>query len=128
MSIEIKINGQSQGAAYIGWSPVACSIGLTARQAQRVQVVLRSAAAQAGGGAVIFRTSRTTQGIQTLSLTLPADGSAVNFYVAGSKASIEDRDTSITAADATTSTILGQQSLMVRVRKNANELTDSERD
>ncbi|HTI11600.1 MAG TPA: tyrosinase family protein [Puia sp.] len=128
MSIEIKINGQRVNAAYIGWTPQPCTIRLTTPQAQAVAILLKSVPGQPGGGDVKFFTSRNGQESPTLNLTLPADGSEVVFFIGGKTASKKDQDVSVTVTDAVTGTVLGQQSLMVRVRKNANTLTDEERD
>jgi tyrosinase len=99
-----------------------------APQVNAANVVLKSAGAGAGGGAVVFLVARTAGANPTLALTLSADGSSVNFYVAGSVASTTDQDILIQVTDAASGALYGQRSLMVRIRKNANGLTAGERD
>jgi tyrosinase len=72
----------------------------------------------------------TTATGNTLALTLPAAGGWVPFVVAGKfgTPSINDKDAIIEAHQNTAGgAILGTKALMVRVRKNANSLTPSER-
>jgi tyrosinase len=66
----------------------------------------------------------------SLSLTLNSDGSWVNFYMAGNypNASTRDKDAVMEVRDAGTHLLLSRDAVMVRVRKNANTLTATERD
>jgi tyrosinase len=127
MNIEININGQPSNAAYIGWSPQPSTIRLTAAQATPVNVLLKSISGIATGS-VVFLTARNSQPVTSLPLTIPADGTSINFYVAGQTASTGDQDTIIVATDAATGVEYGRTTLMVRIRKNANTLTINERD
>jgi tyrosinase len=88
------------------------------------------------GGQLWFMAAAGDPPSDTLTLMLPGDGSEVPFFVAGKfdqttgKAfpSAEDKDTVIKVVDANSSDTLGEMALMVRVRKNANTLTNGERD
>jgi tyrosinase len=109
-----------------------------------VRVVLTNdpAAAIPDGGDVVFAPfqspwrANTTATLETLPLTLPADGSWVPFVIAGKfgHPSGSDKDAVIEAHLAgddgapPSAEIVGSIALMVRVRKNANNLTAAERD
>jgi len=82
------------------------------------------------GGQVVFSSTADGSFDDTLTLTLPVDGSAVDFFVAGKfgSPSIADKDACIQAADSTGATVYSTTQLMVRVRKDANSLTTDERD
>ena len=123
---------------YVTWAP---TFG-RARQspaATPLTVVLTNDTAGAipGGGDVLFAAdtplwpANTTATATTLTVVLPGDGSFVPFVIAGKYGapSTNDKDTIIQAHQGTAAgTVLGTKALMVRVRKNANNLTDGERD
>jgi hypothetical protein len=70
----------------------------------------------------------TTATKTTLELVLPKDGSWVNFVVAGSRASSEDKDAVIEVRDGSAAgPVLHSHAVMVRIRKDHRELTDKER-
>jgi tyrosinase len=127
---ELSINNSSSGAAYVGWTLSACSLRITDQPQADRNVVLRNNTAL--GGQVIFRSTYTSVDQNILLLTLPGDGSPVNFFVGGrfGSPSTEDQDARISVVDneTPTNTVLHQRTLMVRVRKNANNLTVKERD
>ncbi|PWT72356.1 MAG: hypothetical protein C5B59_15915 [Bacteroidetes bacterium] len=124
--INIIINGQSQNTNYIGWTPVSCSISYSAPQTAPGNIVLSNQSTPAGGN-VQFSNNFGGPSSPTLSVTIPSDGTAVNFYTVGTKASVDDQDVTIQAIDSTGATV-AQATLMVRIRKNANILTAAERD
>jgi tyrosinase len=146
--VEIRINELSTDAAgiddtptddYVTWAPTFGRVRLNSPMASPVTVVLTNDApgAIAGGGDVQFAAHatpwpvNTTATNNTLTLTLPIDGSWVPFVVAGKfgTPSTNDKDTIIEAHMSTAAgAVLGRKALMVRVRKNANNLTPSERD
>jgi tyrosinase len=132
MSIEIKIGGVDRtGASYITWAPVHSSISLVGASgsAGPVDVVLRNQNS-AEGGQVVFREVMTGEEQDTLQLSLPADGTTVDFFVAGKfgRPSLEDEDAVIEVVEANSDDVISTKSLMVRIRKNANTLTEGERD
>src|SRR5687768_8482280 len=98
MSTEIKIDG----ANYITWAPVPNSISLVGASgsASPVDVELRNQNS-AEGGQVVFREDMTGAERDTLQLSLPADGTPVEFFVAGKPGhpSVEDGDTVIEAVE-----------------------------
>ena len=145
--VEIRVNELPADPAlkdnpeddYITWAPTFCRARLTTPMASSVNVVLTNDApgSIAGGGDVLFATHQdpwpvnTTAAANTVALTLPGDGSWVPFVIAGKfgTPSTNDKDTIIEAHQNTDSgPVIGKKALMVRVRKNANNLTTSERD
>ena len=74
--------------------------------------------------------ARSAPTADTLQLTLPKDGAWVNFVIAGKfgRPSSQNKDTVIQAhVGRANGPVCGEQKLMVRVRKNAETLTDDER-
>jgi tyrosinase len=134
MKTEIKIEGTGgaggAGASYIGWAPVRASIRLVEADGavNPVPVELRNQN-PAQGGQVVFLNAIPGVGQNTLQLTLPVNGTAVNFFVAGNfnRPSLADRDAIIRVVRVNPTVMLSTTRLMVRVRKNANNLTVGER-
>ena len=126
---EISINTLSSGNAYIGWTLSTCSIRITNQPQPNHNVILRNRDTSTGGQ-IIFRSAFGSANQDTLALTLPGDGSSVNFFIGGKfgSPSNDDQDGGISVTDAGTGDVLHQRTLMVRVRKNANNLTVGERD
>ena len=117
------------GRLFVGWTPIRGTVRLTDSDDpfERREVVLRNAGWQ---GRVWFADGYADEGASELRLTLPGDGSPVEFWMAGELMMASERygDAIIEAVDAADSSPLGTQSLMVRVRKDANTLTPFERD
>lgn len=130
MPIEIKINNSpNPDGRYITYAPSPCQIRQTPGAAA-VTVKLSSKAAKTGGGVAVFYAKRAVgaEPTATLQVTLPADGTWVDFGLGGKlgSPSIENLDCLlIVTGGAGYSTKIP---LMVRVRKNANTLTTGERD
>jgi tyrosinase len=119
MNVQIDIAGaDQQGRIFLTWVPVQAGVD--------ANIVLKSAGTVGG---LVFDTVRSDQGQSSLPLTLPADGSPVQFFVAGEfqKPSSAVGDAVVQAADAATGDELGSKSLMVRIRKNAVQLSVPER-
>ena len=72
----------------------------------------------------------TTATNATINLTLPGDGSTVRFWVAGNfgNASEVDKDAVLEVTETSSGDILAREGIMVRVRKNVNDLIPGERD
>jgi tyrosinase len=119
------------GANYITWAPVRSSIRLVEGNggADPVDVLLRNQNT-AEGGQIVFRDVISGAEQDTLQVSLRADGTPVDFFVAGKfdHPSVEDKDATIEVVKATGQDVLSTKALMVRIRKNANNLTDEERD
>lgn len=145
--VEIRINELSTDPAvskddptddYVTWAPTFCRARLSSPAVTPVNVVLTNdpAGAIALGGDVAFAAFvspwpvNTTATASSLSLTLPADGSWVSFVIAGKflSPSTNDKDAIVEAhLNSSGGAVVGRKALMVRVRKNANNLQPSER-
>lgn len=121
---------------YITWAPTFALVRLSTPAMANMSIVLTNDSPNIGGN-VRFAAYQdpwpvnTTATATTLALNLPADGSWVPFAVAGEfgSPSFNDKDTIIEAhQDTAGGATLGTKALMVRVRKNANNLQASERD
>jgi tyrosinase len=127
MPLEIEINGSAAPEAhYIAYAPSPCRIRQTSA-VDPLQVTLQSKPKQAGGGEAVFYTGPAALSSATLQLTLPADGSWVDFGLGGKwqAPSVDDGDCLVTATgNGNTLTV----PLMVRLRKNATALLPRERD
>src|SRR5687768_15321626 len=104
MPIEIKINdSQDPQTRYITYAPSPCRIRQTPAAAA-LTVTLSSRAASAGGGEAVFYTSRALGAtpVSTLTLTLPAAGTWVDFGLGGRQdtPSIDDRDCLLVASSS----------------------------
>jgi tyrosinase len=144
--VEIRINELSTDPAnlednptddYVTWAPTFARARLTTI-GPNVNVVLTNdpPGAIPLGGDVLFAANQvtwpanTTATANTLALTLPGNGAWVPFVIAGKfgTPSTNDKDTIIQAhLNTAGGAVIGTKALMVRVRKNANSLTASER-
>jgi tyrosinase len=128
MTLDIEINGTSNAdARYIAHAPSPCRIRLASPATANSTVKLSSRPAQPGGGEVVFYASRGQPSTESLELTLPADGSWISFEIGGKFGfpSVNDQDCLLVVNGMGAEITLP---LMVRVRKNANNLTAGERD
>lgn len=142
--VEIRINEQvgavlsrdNPSDDYLTWAPTYALARLAAPMPSPVAVVLRNVTlppSEGPRGAVVFAAAatpwpvNTTATDATVALSLPGDGSWVPFMVAGKFGfpSTNDKDTVIEAVVG--GTVVGTKAVMVRVRKNANNLHRSER-
>src|SRR5262245_2202767 len=131
MDVELQINNSaSPDARFVTWAPSPCRIRVTnpsGATSPSVNVKLTGASA-AGGGTVVFRKGATGSFANSLTLSVPTNGTSVSFFVAGKfgNPSVNNGDVKIEARAG--STLVGSVALMVRIRKNANTLTAGERD
>lgn len=140
--VELRINETSTDMPskdnpsddYITWAPTFAVARLVTPMAAPVNVVLTNDAPGIGGD-VQFAAhtspwpANTTATGATLALTLPGDGSWVPFVIAGKfgSPSVNDKDAIIEVHhNLAAGPVIGTKALMVRVRKNANNLTSSE--
>lgn len=127
MSIIINIAGQPEKKAYIGWTPEGCIIGLSAPQLKDVKVTLRNKGSIAAKPSVWFYKTQFGARLTTLPLILPKNGAPVPFFIGGRIASSADQDIAIEAVGSL-NVVLGNHTVMVRIRKDANNLSVAERD
>jgi tyrosinase len=126
---ELTIHGSATGSLYIGWTPTKCSLKVTDNPRADRNIVLKNRDTTSGGQ-VVFRSTYAAAEADTLALTVPGDGTAVEFYLAGKfgRPSFHDQDGAISINDAVGDAALHQRTVMVRIRKDANTLTNAERD
>jgi tyrosinase len=131
VNVELQINNSPNvNARFVGWAPAPCRVRVTnpsgiPTPTVDVEVTASSAA---GGGDVVFRAGATGTFSSALTLTVPANGASVPFFVAGKFGSSSLNEGDVTIDARVDGTSVGSVPLMVRVRKNANELTPDERD
>lgn len=131
MNVELQINNSvSARARFVSWTPSPCRIRVTnpvgvLTPTVNVKITGRSVA---GGGVVVFRKGTTGLFSTSLTLTVPVNGTTVPFFVVGrfGRPSVNNGDVRIEARVGTT--LVGSVPIMVRIRKNANNLTAGERD
>jgi len=131
MNVELQINNSiNPKAQFVSWAPSPCRIRVTNPSgAITPTVTIRlSSTSAATGGAVVFRKGTTGAFSNTLTLTVPINGTSVPFFVAGKfgRPSSSNADVRIDARFGTL--LVGSVKVMVRIRKNANDLTPAERD
>ena len=128
MNVELKFpRPDARGRIFLTWTPVRAQARvLNPVSKAAVKVTLRNAGK---AGRVRFATTRTHLGTPTLTLSLPASGKPVSFWVAGEfgRPSVSLGDVIIEARGAR-GALLGKKRCTVRVRKNAQTLTPAERD
>jgi tyrosinase len=130
MGVVLQISGaNAAGNNYLTWSPRPATLKLQPAEAAAVNVRLRNRAANTVGK-VVFSTNPAAVPADELQLTLPANGTAVTFFVAGKfgSPSLNDKDAAIQVVRAAGGAVLATKELMVRIRKNADDLSDAERD
>jgi tyrosinase len=131
VNIELQINNSpNPNTRFVSWAPSPCRIRVTNPVGSiGPTVILKLSGKSApGGGALVFRSGTTGAFASTLTLTVPTNGSSISFFTAGKfgQPSVNNGDVSLEARMGTT--LVGAVPLMVRVRKNANVLTNAERD
>ena len=130
MHVDISIaSTDSNGKVFLTWTPVQCTARLIdgPGAGNTVKVLLRNAGSV---GKIKFDVVRSHQGTPTLQLDLPGDGSPIRFWVAGEfrQPSSNFGDAVLEVVDAASQAQLSSTPLMVRIRKDANTLSDGERD
>src|SRR6516164_9760764 len=129
MQVELQINNSTSSAArFVCWAPSPCRIRISNPAGVNTPTanIKLSAASASSGGVVGFRSGTTGAFSDTLTVSVPANGTSVPFFVAGrfGKPSAANADVAIEARSGTT--LVGAAKVMVRIRKNANKLTTGE--
>ena len=131
MDIELQINDSvDPRARFLTWAPSPCRIRVTnpagaTAPAVNVQITGKSTAS---GGAVVFRAGATGSFSNSLTVSVPTNGNSVSFFTAGKFGSPSSSNGDVTVEARAGTTLLGSVPVMVRVRKNANNLGAAERD
>jgi tyrosinase len=127
--VELMVNGTSDPAArYLTWTPYPAQLRLVDADGAPgpVPVVLRNA--DDNVGRLAFRADPSEDGEPEAVVELPVDGSPVDFLLSGEflAPSTDDGDAVLEAVVG--DEVVAQVPFMVRVRKDADTLTDRERD
>ena len=130
--VEIEVASVSTLDDYLTWAPTSCRIRWAdGTSGATLNVTLQN---MTGADRLRFANSALAGGATATNATLPialsGDGAWVTFYMAGNNgnASVNDKDAIMEVLDASNGSLLSREGLMVRIRKNANTLTTSERD
>ncbi|MGJ8661031.1 MAG: tyrosinase family protein [Bacteroidota bacterium] len=147
--VEIQVRDTATGTDdYVTWAPTSCRIRLREPSSNSLTVVLTNDTEQPAPSGRVFPLDGNlsfaasvnpgeTATLPQLTLELPADGSWVNFFIAGEfsataakgRASTKDKDAIIEIhEEQAKGPIVGQHALMVRVRKEINALTETEKE
>lgn len=130
MNVELQINNSvNPGARFVSWAPSPCRIRVTNPSGvitPTVNLTITGVSA-ASAGAVVFRSGTTGAFSNSLTLSVPTNGTSVPFFTAGKfgRPSVNNGDVMIEARNG--ATLVGRVPVMVRIRKNANVLTAGER-
>ncbi len=129
VTVELTVNGSADPVGrYLTWTPYPAQLRLVAPDAATgpVTVLLRNASGNVGR--LAFRAAPTEDGEPETTLQLPVDGSPVDVLLSGEfmAPSVEDGDAVLEAV--VDGEVVAQVPFMVRVRKDAETLTDAERD
>lgn len=136
MRIEFEIHGQrNRNHAYFTWTPRECLIGELDGVTGVSRLTFRNSDTTTGGQ-VVFGLSRSGPFEDELEVDVDFDLQLPAIFVAGkfdgntgtSFASVEEDDAAFEVVQSSSGAVVGNQNAMVRIRKNANELTDGERD
>ena len=132
MRTEISVaNADAAGRNYLTWAPVTGPVRLLdAGGADGPVGVNLGNDDPLAGGQLEFAATRDQPRTPRLDLVLPADGTPVEFVVAGvlGRPSTADGDAVIVAVETGGAEVLGSKPVMVRIRKDANQLGPAERD
>jgi tyrosinase len=131
MNIEFQINNSTASdAPFVTWVPSPCRIRVTDPTGANTPTVSVNIAGKsaANGGAVRFRNGTTGAFASTLTLTVPANGTTVPFFTAGTYGQPSTNSGDVKIEARVGNTLVGSAELTVRIRKNANKLTNGERD
>jgi tyrosinase len=129
VTVELTVNGSADPAGrYLTWTPYPAQLRLVAADNALDPVAVQLRNAPGNVGRIAFRTSAMEDGETETSLALPLDGSPVDFLVSGEflAPSVDDGDAVLQAV--VDDEVVAEIPFMVRVRKDAETLTDRERD
>lgn len=135
-AIEIQVGQAPIVDDYLTWRPMAARVRFAAPAGADLAVTVRNLT-PAPGGRLLFGATPPIDTVvvppamgPTLPLTLPANGDWVAFQVSGEFGfpSPNDKDAVLEVVRASDSQLLGREGVMVRVRRNANLVSDRERD
>jgi tyrosinase len=130
MTVLLRFNNTDDSAArHVGWSPVPFTARLAARANEPLPVEVRNLDTTSGGQ-LVFKDPATGDWTHGFRTRLPADGSPVEFEIAGRfrRPSVVAGDAIIAVVPAAPGLEPGTLAVTVRIRKDANGLSAAERD
>jgi tyrosinase len=124
-------NALPNGNVFLTWKPVPVTIKATSVPTGQNPVVVTLTSTGVAG--LVFRSTLTGAPTTTLAVTLTAPNYATTCFVAGAfgSPSVNLNDARVTATATSAAAIppvVGQKTVTVRIRKNANTLSAAERD
>lgn len=132
VTLELTVNGTVRPIGrYLSWSPDPASLRVADSDGEPSPIRVRLRSGAGPGGRLEFRAERKDAPAAELSLDLPTDGTGRDFFLSGKfgSPSTADGDTPLEVLDRDAANVaLASFPLMVRVRKDAEQLTDAERD
>lgn len=129
MRIDFTINNGGDAAArYLTWAPSPLRLRLLDATPGPDVVATLSEDRQPNGGSIRFCATPDGNFTPTLKVPLPASGASVTVYVRGKFGTPSQADGDVSIVVGGPASELGRLPVMVRVRKNANQLTPAERD
>jgi tyrosinase len=131
MKIALALHGSTTTTNnYVSWSPASCEVRMTEPEGAAAPVTVRLRNQRTDvGGQVVFYTTQTSDAEDEIELVLPPNGAPAQVLVGGrhQRASIADADAAIEVVEVQSGTVLSVTPLMVRIRKDAEDLTPDER-
>jgi tyrosinase len=132
VAVDIQLRETASHADdFICWTPVRAAARLLAPSNADQVIVVKGIGESSTSGQAEFLGPASNlladASVPQLQITLPKDGSWAKFAIVGTRASTNGKDVTI-RAETPDGKVLGNLSLMVRVRKDAESLTPGERD
>jgi len=128
-NVRIDINQTVTDADdFVTWAPYATDLYITNPEVISTALEVRIRNRSNAVGRVSFATSQNGTFLSQITVPLDPSGARTTIYIAGQSASINLNDAQVEVINRADNSILTREDLMVRVRKNANQLTSAERD
>ena len=132
MNVEIDFqNYDASQRTFLTWRPVEVKLRLIVAPASPALTnVIVSSKTTGAGGRLSLATTLTHLGSPSIDLAMPQDGTEVSVWVGGEypAASQKYGDVEVVVTEKATGRLLGSHATMVRIRRNANNLSSLERD
>lgn len=135
MKVDIQFPDSLSDRVFLTWRPIKATARVIDAPAGQPSVAIRlEGKSNVGGGAIAFANRLTHASAPSIDLQLPSDGTPVDVWIGGAfpNASKAFGDVSVEARQIIggqpVAPLLGRVPVMVRIRKNAEALTNAERD
>jgi tyrosinase len=128
-TLELEVRGSTDlERQFLTWTPIQALLRIVDQPApgQAVEAVLRTKLGV--GGRLQFRVSRTDEPSDEMTLALPENGEPEPFFLSGAFGFPSQRDGDAVLEVLVEGDVLLSAPFTVRIRKNAESLTDEERD